>query len=91
MKKIFAIILLTLPAAFLMSSCHPDKEEAPAALLRKLLLLSVKFRRWFLLPSMRKVPQRKAPLRLEKTPPRKPSPSKAARLCLRRNKTFSSS
>lgn len=31
MKKIFAIILLTLPAAFLMSSCHPDKEEAPGS------------------------------------------------------------
>ena len=31
MKKIFAIILLTLPAAFLMSSCQPDKEEAPGS------------------------------------------------------------
>ena len=31
MKKIFAIILLTLSAAFLMSSCHPDKEEAPGS------------------------------------------------------------
>ena len=31
MKKIFAIILLTLPAAFLMSSCHPDKEEVPGS------------------------------------------------------------
>ena len=31
MKKIFAIILLTLPAAFLTSSCHPDKEDAPGS------------------------------------------------------------
>ena len=29
MKKIFAIILLTLSAAFLMSSCHPDKGRKP--------------------------------------------------------------
>ena len=91
MKKIFAIILLTLPAAFLMSSCQPDKEEAPGSSSQETPPIVSQFRRWFLLPSMRKVPQRKAPLRLEKTPPRKLSLSKAARLCLRRNKTFSSS
>ena len=91
MKKIFAIILLTLPAAFLMSSCHPDKEEVPGSSSQENPPIVSQISSVVSPPVYEEVPQRKAPLRLEKTPPRKPSPSKAARLCLRRNKTFSSS
>ena len=91
MKKIFAIILLTLPAAFLMSSCHPDKEEAPGSSSQETPPIVSQISSVVSPPVYEESSAGESSSEIGETPPRKLSPSKAARLCLRRNKTFSSS